>query len=128
MDAEALFLDQEVRRGERDLQAGGERDRAERAVRGQHRAVRLGERGDPAHLGDAAGVRQVGLDDRDARLQRGEEVRRGRRAARRWRSGSVEAATSAGSRCAVLGQHRLLDEQRLQRLELRQDAAARRRR
>src|SRR4051812_35693377 len=55
VDADALFLDEVVRRGETDLQAGRQGDRAERAVRGELHVVHLGERGDLAYLGDAAG-------------------------------------------------------------------------
>lgn len=56
VDAEALLLDQEVGGGEAHLEAAGERDRAERAVRGQGHVVGLCHRRCPPHLRDASGM------------------------------------------------------------------------
>src|SRR5207253_4073470 len=42
--------------------SGGQRDRPERVVRGDRRVIRLGHAGDQPHLGDPAGVAQVGLE------------------------------------------------------------------
>lgn len=66
VDAHALFLDEEVRYGEGDLEARGQGDRAEGAVRCQGDVVRLGHGRDAADLGDTAGVREVGPGDGDA--------------------------------------------------------------
>src|SRR5690606_39423775 len=63
VDAQALFLDEGVVAAGVDLQAGRQRDRAERAVQRQGDVVGLGHGGDLAGLGDAAGVRRIGLDD-----------------------------------------------------------------
>src|SRR5258706_8081393 len=45
VDADRVLLDQEVRSCERDLEAGCEGDRAERAVRGELGVPHFGERG-----------------------------------------------------------------------------------
>jgi hypothetical protein len=60
-DAQYLFLHDEVGDGEVELEAGGEGDRAERAVRGHQDVARLCHRGDATGLGDAVGVADVGL-------------------------------------------------------------------
>ena len=73
VDADALLLDQEVGRREAHLQARGQGKGAERAVRGQLDVVDLGQGGDLADLGDAAGVREVRLRHGDSGLQRGQE-------------------------------------------------------
>ena len=59
MDAEALFLDEGVVADRVDLQAGGKRDRPQRAVRRKRDVVGLGHRAEPDRLGDAADVRGV---------------------------------------------------------------------
>jgi hypothetical protein len=122
VDAPALLLDEEVGGGERDLEAGRERDRAERAVRGEQRAVGLRERGDAVDLRDAAGVREVGLGDGDPGGECGQELGaaveafagRERHRARR---------DEARQLVAVLGQDGLLDEQRVQWGEFGEHAA-----
>ena len=48
------------------MEAGGERERAERAVGRDANVVRLGHGRNLFRLRDAAGVRNVGLDDVDA--------------------------------------------------------------
>ncbi len=73
VDADALFLDQEVGSREGDLQAGGERERPEWTVRGEQRVEGLREGGNPAHLGDTARVREIRLRHGDPGLQRGQE-------------------------------------------------------
>ena len=77
VDSDALFLDEVVRSREADLQARGERKRAERAVRRELDVKRLRESRDLAGLGDAASMRDVRLRDGDACGQDG-------KAARRW--------------------------------------------
>ncbi|MCY1223000.1 hypothetical protein D9M72_351090 [compost metagenome] len=65
MDAQALLLDEGVVADGVDLKAGGERDRSERAMRRQCHVVGFRHRRDLAALGDAAGMRQIRLQDVD---------------------------------------------------------------
>src|SRR6516225_4049126 len=58
-----LFLAQEVGNGRGELNAGGQRDGAQRIVRGDGGVVGLGHAGNEADLGDAPRVAQVGLQD-----------------------------------------------------------------
>ena len=57
------LLSEEIRRAGIKLQAGGQRDRAERAMWGDDDIVDLGHRGNLARFEDASDMRQVGLDD-----------------------------------------------------------------
>jgi len=65
VDAQALLLDESVVRHRIDLQTSGQRYRAERAVQRKGDVVGFGHGGDLAGFGDAAGVRDIRLDDVD---------------------------------------------------------------
>jgi hypothetical protein len=125
VDADRLLLDEVVGRGERHLQTRRERDRAERAVRGDHRVVRLRHRRDPSHLGDAAGVRQVGLQDGDPGLQGGDELLPGVQPLPR-RDRDAGGVDDPLDHVRVLGHDRLFEEEGMQRFEQRRESARRR--
>src|SRR5215475_11734290 len=59
-----LLLTQEVRDRSRDLQPGGQGNRAERIVRRDVGVIRLGHSGDQPHFSNAARVAEIGLQDR----------------------------------------------------------------
>src|SRR5450830_1060942 len=65
VNAQALLLDKRVVADRVQLQAGGQRDWAQRAVQRQGHVVGFGHVGDLAGFGDAAGVGSVRLDDVD---------------------------------------------------------------
>ena len=124
MNAEALLLDERVVTGRIDLQAGGERDGAERAVQGERDVVGLRHGGDLLALGDAARVGEVGLDDVDVPVhQKALEVPAREHALAEWRSESRCRPRDIAQRFDVLGQHRLLDEHRPVGLELLREHA-----
>jgi hypothetical protein len=110
VDAEALLLNEGVVGTPVDLQAGGERNRAERTVQRHGNVVRLGHGGDLAGLGNAAGVRGVGLDDVDGPTgqDRLEVPSRVEPFTKRDRCAGVDHHAQEG--VSVFGQHRLLDE------------------
>ena len=100
VDAQALFLDERVVAAGIDLQAGGERDRAQRAVQRERDIVGFGHHRDLPRLGDAACMGDVGLDDVDgtggdhlAEVPAGEQ--------------SLPSAIGVG----VFGEHRFFDEE-----------------
>jgi len=62
----AHLTDNEIRRGERDLQRSRKRDRSQRTVRGDPDIVRLRHVGDPPRPRDPPGVGDVRLNDIDA--------------------------------------------------------------
>ena len=63
VNAEAHLLDRDIGGVGRDLEAGGERQRPQRAMRRHRHVIGLGHRRDPAAFADAAGVAEIGLDD-----------------------------------------------------------------
>ena len=117
MDAQALLLDGGVVTGCINLQTGGQGDGTEWAVGRHGNIVGLGHRGDLLDFGDAAGVRQVGLDDVNQAI--GEDA---------FEVPAREEAFAEGNRdgrriddiadgLVVLGEHRLLNEEQTVRLK-----------
>ncbi len=91
-------------------------------MRGEQRAVRLGERGDAPDLGDPAGVGEVGLSDRDSGGEDREEL--GPRVqALTGRDRNGRDVDDLAQPVPELGQDGLLHEQRTVGLEHRQQAA-----
>src|SRR5947207_513605 len=91
-----LFLAEEIRNRRGELYPCGERDRAERIVRGDDRVVRLGNARDQARFQDAARVAKVGLENnRRALLQDLTETPLGEDAFA-GRDGQVRAARDLG--------------------------------
>ena len=96
-------------------------------MRGEQRSVRLGERRDLADLGDAAGVSEVGLDDRDARLENADELLPAVQALAR-RDGDARRSDHLAHPVAVLGYDWLFDEHGPERYELGCEPYSRRQR
>ena len=118
VDAQALFLDKRVVADRVQLQAGGQGDRAQRAVQRQGHVIGFGHVGDLAGFGDAAGVGSVRLDDVDiAFAEHALEVPAREQALAQGNRG-------AGQRCeflegfVVFAEHRFFDEHQFVRVQL----------
>src|SRR5690625_2409395 len=102
VDADALFLDEEVGCGKSDLEARGQGQGTEWTVGGHKDVVGLGQGGDPSHLGDPSRVGEVGLGDRDTHLECGQEVGPAEQAFP-GRDGYGLHRTTSSSRCPYSG-------------------------
>src|SRR6266516_572033 len=119
---DGLLLDQDVRRREVDLQRRGQRNRPEGTVWRDDDVVHLRQSRDSPSLGDPAGLRDVRLRDREPRLEHLTEVpavvepltRRDRKRGR---------LRELAEHVQLLRQQRLLHEEKLVPLELRQQPA-----
>ena len=65
VDAERHFLNRDIGRAGGELQAAGQRERTERAMRGDRNVIGFGDGGDLAALEQPARVTEVGLDNVD---------------------------------------------------------------
>lgn len=117
VDALAHLLDDEVGRGHGELHARGQGDGAQRAVRRDRHVVRFRHGRHAPHLGQAAAVRNVRLDDVDGgRFEEAFQVPAAVEAFAerdRDRRQQGELLDALG----VFGQQGLLDEERIVRLQ-----------
>lgn len=110
MDANALLLNDGVVAGGVHIQAAGQRDGAKGTVGRQRHIVSLRHGGNFLHLGQAAGVAQVGLDDiHAAGLQKALEIILGKQALTGG-NGDVARGGDFFKAFHVFAQDRLLDE------------------